>query len=285
MDSNSKKNPYSIGLLLTEGFALMSYASLVEPIRAANLLAGKELYKITDIAVQSSRIKSSSGAIIPTKDATSDVFDLVLVITGGDPKKIESTALFDTLRRLSRSKTIVGGISGGPYLLAAAGLMHGYRMTVHWEHAPAMQERWPELLLERSLYIFDRKRVTCAGGTAPLDLMHSLITEHHGHSFARKVSDWFMHTDFRPAAGPQRAGLVERIGVTDQAILNAIEAMENHISDPLNLQDLSRIAQVGERQLNRLFKNKLNISTMGYYRGLRLDLAQNLLRNSSLFVT
>ncbi|MDC0039969.1 GlxA family transcriptional regulator [Paracoccaceae bacterium] len=285
MDSTSKKNPYSIGLLLTEGFALMSYASLVEPIRAANLLAGKELYKITDIAVQSSRIKSSSGAIIPTKDATSDVFDLVLVITGGDPKKIESTALFDTLRRLSRSKTIVGGISGGPYLLAAAGLMHGYRMTVHWEHAPAMQERWPELLLERSLYIFDRKRVTCAGGTAPLDLMHSLITEHHGHSFARKVSDWFMHTDFRPAAGPQRAGLVERIGVTDQAILNAIEAMENHISDPLNLQDLSRIAQVGERQLNRLFKNKLNISTMGYYRGLRLDLAQNLLRNSSLSVT
>ena len=285
MDSNSKKNPYSIGLLLTEGFALMSYASLVEPIRAANLLAGKELYKITDIAVQSSRIKSSSGAIIPTKDATSDVFDLVLVITGGDPKKIESTALFDTLRRLSRSKTIVGGISGGPYLLAAAGLMHGYRMTVHWEHAPAMQERWPELLLERSLYIFDRKRVTCAGGTAPLDLMHSLITEHHGHSFARKVSDWFMHTDFRPAAGPQRAGLVERIGVTDQAILNAIEAMENHISDPLNLQDLSRIAQVGERQLNRLFKNKLNISTMGYYRCLRLDLAQNLLRNSSLSVT
>jgi len=254
MDNNSKINPYSIGLLLTEGFALMSYASLVEPIRAANLLAGKELYKITDIAVQSSRIKSSSGAIIPTKDATSDVFDLVLVITGGDPKKIESTALFDTLRRLSRSKTIVGGISGGPYLLAAAGLMHGYRMTVHWEHAPAMQERWPELLLERSLYIFDRKRVTCAGGTAPLDLMHSLITEHHGHSFARKVSDWFMHTDFRPAAGPQRAGLVERIGVTDQAILNAIEAMENHISDPLNLQDLSRIAQVGERQLNRLFK-------------------------------
>ena len=203
MDSNLNNKPYSIGLLLTEGFALMSYASLIEPLRAANLLAENELYKVTDIAVQSSRIKSSSGAIIQTKDATSDIFDLVLVITGGNPKKLENTALFDTLRRLARSKTIVGGISGGPYLLAAAGLMHGYRMTVHWEHAPAMLERWPDLLLERSLYIFDRKRVTCAGGTAPLDLMHSLITEHHGHSFARKVSDWFMHTDFRPAAGPQ----------------------------------------------------------------------------------
>jgi len=61
MDSNLNNKPYSIGLLLTEGFALMSYASLIEPLRAANLLAENELYKVTDIAVQSSRIKSSSG--------------------------------------------------------------------------------------------------------------------------------------------------------------------------------------------------------------------------------
>ena len=60
-------------------------------------------------------------------------------------------------------------------------------MTVHWEHAPSMQERWPELLLERSLYILDRKRITCAGGTAPMDLMHYLISEHHGQDFARRL--------------------------------------------------------------------------------------------------
>lgn len=285
MDKKFKEKPFSIGLLLTDGFALMSYASLIEPLRAANLLKAKELYKITNIAVQSSRVRSSSGAIIPTKDATSDIFDLVLIITGGNPQKVENPALLDTLRRLSRSKTIVGGVSGGPYILAAAGLMHGYRMTVHWEHAPSMQERWPDLLLERSLYILDRKRITCAGGTAPMDLMHYLISEHHGHKFARKVSDWFMHTDFRPAAGPQRAGLVERVGVTNRAILDTIEAMENHISDPLNLIELSRIAGISARQLNRLYKIKLNISTMGYYRDIRLEIAQNLLRNSSLSVT
>ena len=285
MDNKLFDKPFRIGLLLTEGFALMSYASLIEPLRAANLLAGRELYKITDIAVQSSRVRSSSGAIIPTNDATSDTFDLVLIITGGDPQKLENSTLLDTLRRLSRSKTIVGGVSGGPYILAAAGLMHGYRMTVHWEHAPSMQERWPELLLERSLYILDRKRITCAGGTAPMDLMHYLISEPHGHDFARTVSDWFMHTDFRPAAGPQRAGLVERIGVTDRVILDTIEAMENHISDPLDLLELSRIAGVSSRQLNRLYQLKLNITTMGYYRNIRLEMAQNLLRNSSLSVT
>ena len=32
--------PQTVGLLLIPGFALMSYASVVEPLRAANLLAG-----------------------------------------------------------------------------------------------------------------------------------------------------------------------------------------------------------------------------------------------------
>ena len=38
-------------------------------------------------------------------------------------------------------------------------------------------------------YVIDRDRVTCAGGTAPMDLMHALITQHHGAPFARLVSD------------------------------------------------------------------------------------------------
>ena len=61
--------------------------------------------------------------------------------------------------------------------------------------------------------------------------------------------------------------------------------MENHISDPLNLLELSRIAGVSSRQLNRLYQLKLNLSTMGFYRNIRLEMAQNLLRNSSLSIT
>jgi len=65
-------------------------------------------------------------------------------------------------------------------------------------------------MIERSLYVIDRDRFTCAGGIAPLDMMHALLTERHELAFARQVSDCFMHTDVRSANGPQRAGLVER---------------------------------------------------------------------------
>ena len=36
--------PMRVGFLLLPDFALMSYASAVEPLRAANRLAGRELY-------------------------------------------------------------------------------------------------------------------------------------------------------------------------------------------------------------------------------------------------
>ena len=40
MDNKLFDKPFRIGLLLTEGFALMSYASLIEPLLVSYLLAG-----------------------------------------------------------------------------------------------------------------------------------------------------------------------------------------------------------------------------------------------------
>jgi len=68
-------------------------------------------------------------------------------------------------------------------------------------------------------------------------------------------------------------------------ILDAVKFMENHVADPVSLPDLALAAGVSERQLNRLFQQKLGRSTMGYYRDLRLDKARNLLTNSSLPLT
>lgn len=278
---------FTVGVLLIDGFALMSYASVVEPLRAANVLSGDALYRVQNIPVAGDYATSSSGALLPasaTVGADTE-FDLLLVVAGGDPAGFRDERVFAWLRRLSRLGVRLGGISGGPVILAAAGLMNGRRMTVHWDHAAALVEISPSLLVERSLYVIDRDRVTCAGGTAPIDLMHALIAEQHSLRLARRVSDWFLHTEIRPSGGPQRAGRVERYGTTDRAILNAVEAMENHVADPLELRQLARISELSPRQLNRLFRDKLQQSTMSFYRDLRLEKARNLIVNSSLSLT
>ncbi|MGJ8535172.1 MAG: GlxA family transcriptional regulator [Alphaproteobacteria bacterium] len=278
--------PYSVGLLLIDDFAMMSYASTVEPLRAANLLSGKNLYDIRHLAVDDRRATSSGGielkASLNIKDASA--LDLLLVIAGGNPASFQNTQIFTALRQLSAKGVILGGVSGGPFILANAAVMSGRRMTIHWEHAPALVEKWPDLLLTRSLYVMDRNRVSCAGGTAPLDMMHALITSHHGAQFARQVSDWFMHTEVRPAGGQQRAGLVERYNTANAAVVETIEVMENHVADPLSLPQLAALCDLSPRQLNRLFRDQLEQGTMQFYRELRLKIALNLCQQSTLSI-
>ncbi len=288
MDKTSfPSHKYSIGILLIDGFALMSYSSVIEPLRAANLLANEELYKIDHLTAKGDQATSSSGATVKATAKITDEnnFDLVLVVAGGDPTTYRDEKVFQWLRQIARYGVRLGGVSGGPVVLAAAGLMEGHRMTVHWEHAEALSEISPTLLIERSLYVMDRERITCAGGVAPLDMMHAVQREIHGIEFARKVSDWFIHTDVRPSGYPQRSGIVERYSTHNPSIIQAIETMENHIADPLTLGQLALLASVSPRQLNRLFMDKLGQSTMSVYRNLRLEKAHNLLIQTTLSIT
>ena len=276
-----------IGVLPLPGFAVLSYASTVEMLRAANLLSRQRLYEVVNIGLDALPVASSGAAQVRVDARVGDdlSLDYLFVVAGGDPMAFEHPRMMAWLGRMARKGVQMGGVSGGPVILAKAGLMAGRRMTVHWEHAAALAELSPQLLIERSLYVIDRDRVTCAGGTAPIDLMHALITRHHGAPFARLVSDWFMHTEVRPSAGPQRAGLVERVGCNVQAILDAVEMMESHVADPVTLTDLAEVAGVSPRQLNRLFSERLGRTTMRYYRDLRLEMARGLLRNAPLSVT
>lgn len=287
MDQGKDRRSRRVGIYAVPGFALMSYAATVEPLRAANLLAARPLYDLVNFSSDHSPVRSSGPAMVMAEARIGDLrpLDYLFVIAGGDPTVFEDAGALAWLRRMARSGVTMGGVSGGPVILARAGLMTARRMTVHWEHAGALAETHPELLIERALYVIDRDRVTCAGGTAPLDLMHTLIALHHGAEFARLVSDWFMHTEVRPAFGPQRASLAARVGTSNRAILDAVDAMEANLAEPLPLAALARVAGVSPRQLNRLFATHLGQQTMRYYSSLRLAKARGILRNSSLSVT
>lgn len=278
--------PRHVQLLPFPGFALMSWAALTEPMRAANLLAGRPVFAVAVLAGQGGAVASSGGAEVraaPLREA--GAADIVLAVAGGDPFAIADPAALAHLRAAARAGALVGGVSGGPVVLARAGLLDGYRATVHWEHAPRLAQAHPRIALERSLYVIDRNRASCAGGTAPMDMMLALIAEAEGAAFARAVADWFIHAEIRPPSGPQRAGLAERLGTRAPPVLAAVAAMEHHLADPLPLEALARRAGVGPRQLARLFAAELGIAPMAFYRRLRLQAAAAMLRDSALPVT
>ena len=285
LSGSMELSPFRVGILPVPGFALMSYACTVEPLRAANLLSESELYEIVHFS-SDGRVPSSGAAVIERTCCPGDAedLDLLLVVAGGDPFAFEDADILEWLRLLDTQGVRIGGVSGGSVILAAAGLMEGRRMTVHWEHAAALSEIYPDCLIERRLYVMDRDRVTCGGGTAPLDLMHALISSQWGGGFARLVSDWFLHTDIRAPADPQRGTLAERLGSNSPHLVEAVSAMEDHIADPLSLSQLAMVAGVTPRHLNRLFAERLGRSTMAYYRAMRLDVAQRLIKDTPMSI-
>ena len=279
------ERPFRVGIVPIPGFAVMSYACVADPLRAANLLSGKPLYDIVHFAHDPVAPSSGAASISDCIAIGTDVpLDLLLVIAGGDPFAVQDKALFGWLGRMARKGVRVGGVSGGPVILASAGLLEGRRMTVHWEHAVELAGRFPDLMIEKRLYIMDRDRVTCGGGTAPLDFIHALVSDHHGGDFARLVSDWFLHTEIRAATTPQRSGVLPGETLRSPHLQPVVAAMQDHIGDPLSLSQLALMAGVSTRQLNRVFVETLGVSAMAYYRRMRLEIAKRLMRGSSMAI-
>jgi len=278
--------PTHVGFLLIPDFALLAYASAIEPLRAANRLSGRPLYRWSHVSIDGGPATASNGVGIAADErvGTETRFDYVFVCAGGNPALFRHQPSFGWLRQLARRGTRIGGVSGGPYLLARANLLGGYRFTIHWEHAPALIEEYPELDLRRSLYEIDRDRLTCSGGTAPLDMMHALIAREHGSELAVAVSEWFLQTHVREGGGPQRMPLRERLGIAHEPLLRVVARMEQTIESPEPREELARIANVSLRQLERLFRQHLGRSLGAHYSMLRLDRARDLLRQTSLSV-
>lgn len=277
-------HPITVGFLLIPGFALMSYAAAVEPLRAANHLSGKTLYRWWHAAPGKGPVAASNGvAIIPDfTPGDAGAADMVFVCAGGNPATFDDRATFAWLRRLARRGVAIGGISGGPYILAKAGLLDGRRATLHWEHAASFHEAFPDVDVVPSLFMVDGDRITCSGGVSALDMMVALIARDHGHNLAAAVGEWFLLTHIREGMGPQRMDLRHRLGVSDENLLAVLRAMEASLEQPKPRADLARLAGVSLRQLERLFRDRLGRSIHAHYLALRLDRARQLLRETSM---
>ena len=191
--------------LLVPGFALMSYAAAVEPLRAANLISGKPISLVARGAGGKPVMASNGLAIIPDIGVGTDRdVDMLFVCAGGNPATFNDKQVFAWLRKLARRGVTIGGIQGGLHILARAGLLDNRRVTLHWEHQPAFSEDFPDVAVAPSLFEIDGNRITRSGGISALDMMVALIECDHGRQLAAAVGDWFLHTHIREGMGPQR---------------------------------------------------------------------------------
>jgi AraC family carnitine catabolism transcriptional activator len=205
----------------------------------------------------------------------------LVVCAGNQPTQHITRPMLSWLRRLERHGTVLGAIDTGAFTLAAAGLLDGYRVTLHWEAIPLFRERYPDIEVIEQLYLVDRNRITCAGGVAALDMMLHLIATHQGDTLAQAVANGFVHDRMRRSSEAQRRAVAPSDRATHE-LLRIIRMMEDNLDQPLSPSELAVACRLSVRRLERIVRRRLDDSPMRYYLKLRLQAARNLLFYSEL---
>lgn len=276
--------PEVIHFLLLPGFSAMGFISAVEPLRVANRFRGP-LYRWRVLSLDGGAVQASNGMSVNADGGLAESGGrMLLVVAGFEPLAHFGPALQHALRRLDHEGVILGGIDTGAMILAEAGLLDGHRATLHWEALEAFKERYPRLQATQELFEIDRRRITCAGGTASIDLMLDLIAQAHGSELAVQVSEQFVLGRIRPRQDHQRMQIASRYAISNKKLVKVIGEMERNTEQPLNTQVLADAVQVTRRQLERLFRLHLDDTPSGFYLRVRLDKARQLLRQTDMSV-
>ncbi|MCY1394912.1 HTH-type transcriptional regulator CdhR [compost metagenome] len=271
--------------LLLPGFSAIGFISAVEPLRVANRFRGA-LYRWHVLSLDGGAVLASNGMSVNADAALEDLHKgaTLLVVAGFEPLKMYTPVLHHWLRRLDHEGVALGGIDTGAFVLAEAGLLDGYRLTLHWEALDAFKESYPKLDATQELFEIDRRRITSAGGTASIDLMLDLIDQAHGPELAIQVSEQFVLGRIRPRQAHQRMQVASRYGINNKKLVQVIGQMEHNTELPLSTLVLAESINVTRRQLERLFRLHLNDTPSNFYLRLRLEKARQLLRQTDMSV-
>lgn len=286
MDAPDASATYEFRLVVTPYFNIAATMSFLDPFRAANYLEGTPLFRWEIVSDTGGPVRASNGAQIDTTaldKARMAQADMLVVSSSWQPEAHLSAPLRAALRAADKRQAVLGGLDTGAFVLAHAGLMTGHKATVHYEHIDAFQELFPDIPVSEALWVIDRRRVTCCGGAATLDLALHLIQQSHGSALANAAARYVFAPPIRNHGAPQSPQEIEPLGNSvPQPVRDAIRVMEANLETPLPIAELCRAVGLSHRQLDRLFAQCVRKTPALYYRDIRLDRARGLVTQTHL---
>ena len=282
-----------VGFILLPRFTLLPFAGFVDALRLA-ADEGDQSRQIrcqwTVMGAGLEEVVSSCGVGVRPWEVFRDPeeFDYIVVVGGllhGGTTAPQS--VIDYLRRADKQHVPLVALCTGFFALIRAGLMHGRRCCVSWFHYQDLRDELSDVIpVADQLYVDDGDRITCAGGSAAMDLAALLIERHLGQQWARKSLRILVMDQARPANAPQPQPPVERqLLITDRRVRRALLIMEQNMARPLGNDQIAARLNLSKRQLERCFTQETGASLQRLYRSMRLQYGLWMLRNSDRSVT
>ena len=140
----------------------------------------------------------------------------VLCVPGGAMgvvKIMQDSEVLEFLRQQGKIVKYITSVCSGSLILAAAGLLQGYRAACHWAFRDQLGMLGVEVAIER--VVVDRNRITGGGVTAGIDFGLVLAAKLCGEETAKMIQLLLEYNPAPPfnAGSPENAGevLVEQV--------------------------------------------------------------------------
>lgn len=275
MDQNVSQVQH-VDILVLPETNLILVASVIEPMRAANRIAGRPLYDWTIFSPDGVPIETKSGIPIPVSGIfrpqreTSPLF----ILSSYNWERSATSQLKMLLSQTARHREMMAGIESGSWLLAETSLLDNFKATTHWEDFEDFTAAYPQVTMVRERFVIDGKRITTGGSLPTLDLMLELIRRAHGYSLALEVSRLFIYEQERTRGDLLQMPTIGNMRILDPRVGAAVKLMEETVEAPLTLARLARRIGVSTRHLQDLFRDTMGVAPHEHYLALRLNAAR-----------
>lgn len=278
-----------VGIVLVPDFTMLAFSAFIDTLRLAADEGDRSRPIRCAWQVMSDGghpVRASNGVVVEPASGLADFsrFDYLAVVSGTlhrGPNVSDATQAY--LAAAARHGVPLIGLCTASFVLARAGLMEGRSACVSWFHKEELEAEFPGLrVVADRLFVEDRDRITCAGGTSVIHLASHLIERHLGIGASAKGLRVMLEDHLRAGASPQPPQAVSGVDdVADPRVRRAMLAIERQMGRPYASAAIARETGLGARQLNRLFSHSLGMSMQAYRRALRLGIAERRVRDDA----
>ncbi|MFZ6779259.1 GlxA family transcriptional regulator [Undibacterium sp. Ji83W] len=269
-------------------FALLPFGGFLDKLRftADEADYSRQRYCTWHVlGLDAGSIKSSSGIDIQVQITPAEInyadFDYLVAFGGRNAKATQALAprYKNILRKAAGHGVKLVCIDNACFLLAACGLLSGRKVALHWRHEAEFRASFPRIeVVSDQMYCFDGDRISCAGGTAAIDLAVEILARVCGRTRALKgLAD--MLVDEARSSGHQLRSLDIEV-TTGRHTGRAIALMRSLLSSSKTTDELASMVGISRRQLDRLFLASHGMTAKNYWNEVRLEHVKWRLLNS-----
>jgi transcriptional regulator GlxA family with amidase domain len=277
------------GIVLLPNFTLTAFSGFVDMLRLSadegdHSKPVRCCWRVTSETL--APVRASCGIQVAPWEtfAETEPVDYLVVVGGllhSGPHASEAT--LQHIRRAASAGTTIVGICTGVFALMRAGVLDGHRICVSWYHYWDFIEHFPtvnaDAIVADRLFAIDRRRITCSGGRASIDVAAAILLRHLDHATVQKALRILLVGEMQKGNAPQPhpPGLEP---ATHPKVKRAALLLEQQVGRNMPLEELACKLNLSPRQLERLFKTETGKTPRAFANILRLRTAAWLLTSS-----